>query len=595
MTINQRISRLRLAMQNHQIDAYIIPSNDPHQSEYVADHWQCRAWISGFNGSAGTVIVTKDHAGLWTDSRYFIQAETELADSSVILHKLKVPHTAEHLDWLLSNAKAGALIGTDGSLFSAKQIRSLKKKLGDAGMSLNTEHDLFKDIWENRPGLPQTQTMVLDTKYAGQSAQDKLALLREKMSAKDCDHLICTTLDDIAWTLNIRGRDVAHSPVNICYLVVSKTSAQLYIDSAKLDKTATDHLKALSVSIAAYKDIQSNLAKLPASDCCWVDASKLSQPLYAALAGDTYEAELPSTILKACKNETEVSGIRSAMRYDGVALTRLFMWLEKTIQERSVPETEVAKKLANFRSQQPGYFEESFPAIVGYKGNGAIVHYHAEEDSCAAIQAEGILLLDSGGQYQEGTTDITRTVALGTPSKEQRQNFTRVLQGHIALDSLVFPEGTKGGQMDILARQPLWQAGLNYGHGTGHGVGHFLNVHEGPQAIGSGVTGKGAQPFLKGMFTSNEPGFYKKGEYGIRIENLVLCVDGPASDFGKFLQFENLTLFPIDQSLIDFPMLRRAEVQWLNDYHTKVYDLVQPLLEPAEQAWLKEKCKPLGD
>ncbi|NNE29815.1 MAG: aminopeptidase P family protein [Saprospiraceae bacterium] len=593
MTINARISALRKAMLKKGIDAYIIPSTDPHQSEYVADHWQARKWISGFDGSAGTVIITKDHAGLWTDSRYFLQAEEQLKGSEMELHKLLIPHTPEHLLWLEENLSAGQTIGLDGWLRSAKQIDSLSEKFEPKKISLDPEVDLIQETWLDRPGMPNTLAFLLETRYSGKAQDQKINILREKMQAANCQWIICSTLDDIAWILNIRGRDISHSPVNISYLFIGEKEAHLFIDASKTAEIR-DQLASSGVNLHAYEEAKGFLGSCSGEQTYWCDPASLAYPLYNAIPGKKHESPLPSQLLKACKNETEVKGIRNAMVYDGIALTRLFMWLEQVLKEREVPETEVALKLAGLRAEHPGYVEESFDAIVGYRGNGAIVHYRPEEGSCANIKAEGVLLLDSGGQYHEGTTDITRTVCLGESTQEQRENFTRVLQGHIAIDCLVFPKGTCGSQMDVLARQPLWKAGLNYGHGTGHGVGHFLNVHEGPQGIGSGASGRSSQEFLPGMFTSNEPGFYKTGEYGIRIENLILCVEGPETDFGQFYQFENLTLFPIDQKLIHFPMLRREEVIWLDNYHKKVFEQLSPHLSEKEVEWLKVQCKSLS-
>lgn len=594
MTINERITQLRQELSNRGLWAYIIPSNDPHQSEYVAAHWQSREWISGFTGSAGTVIITEDHAGLWTDSRYFLQAEEEISDSEMVLHKLRIPHTAQHVEWILANCPSQAMVGVDGWMFSAAQVQRLKQAFGEKDIKLNTQFDLMSEIWENRPALPATKVQILPERFAGESASSKLDRLRAEMKVEGANEMILSSLDDIAWALNIRGRDISYSPVNISYLRIGVNSASLYINPDKLDEELNKYLEGLTVDVKSYDSIQNDLASLNKSGKTWIDTGSLAFPLVAEISSSIIDKALPCESMKACKNEVEIAGIRKAMINDGVALTRLFMWLEKEVQSRAVPETEIAEKLAGFRSEQEEYVEESFPAIVGYKGNGAIVHYRPEEGKCASVEADGILLLDSGGQYRIGTTDITRTVAMGTPTQEQKDNFTRVLQGNIALDKLIFPVGTTGSQMDILARQPLWAAGLNYGHGTGHGVGHFLNVHEGPQSIGPGKTAKTGTIFKKGMLTSNEPGFYKTGEYGIRIENLVICEDGPQTDFGSFYQFETVTLFPIDQQLISFPLLRREEVKWLNEYHEKVYTLLSPALNTEEKEWLMTKCKSIS-
>lgn len=590
--INERIIALRAEMKAKKLDAFIMPTSDPHQSEYAAPHWESRQWISGFTGSAGTFFLTLDYAGLSTDSRYFLQAQTELAESEIVLHRQKIPHSPQIIPWLIEHLPRGGKVGVDPQLFSIKQIQSYQRQLEKGGLSLVFRPDFIGGIWNDRPALPKDMIFELGLEYAGTSRIEKLKKIRSAMRDLKVDYHLVTTLDDIAWIFNIRGKDVACNPVAIAYAVIGLETCTLFINAEKIPAALKNKFEKEHIEVAAYDSIQEFLGGLQTTDFILLDPNKTNGELDQAIT----EARIVpganiSTALKARKNETEVKNIRQAMLKDGVALTRLFMWLEAELQERSIPETEVATKLAQLRSDQGDYHGESFSAIVGYKGNGAIVHYRAKEESCASIEADGILLLDSGGQYLCGTTDITRTVALGPVTDIQKRDYTLVLKGHISLATLKFPHGTRGNQMELLARKALWEYGLNYGHGTGHGVGFFLNVHEGPQALGSGATAKAATVFDVGMFTSNEPGFYKTGEYGIRIENLILCVEDQKTDYGRFLKFETLTLFPIDTSLIDFSLLTREEVQWLNDYHQEVYDQLVPLLEETERKWMAERCR----
>ena len=593
MDIQARISALRKLMKYHRFDAYIIPSTDPHQSEYIAEHWQSRVWFSGFTGSAGTLVITHDHAGLWTDSRYFIQAEQQLLNSPITLHKQGVPHAPEHIAWLGSHLPDGSTIACDGMLFSAYQISVLNRRLEPFGISIDTEYDLVSPVWEERPKLPDAPIFEHAVEFTGKSRREKMDLGLKQLEHKYFDFYFLSTLDDIAWLLNIRGKDVDFNPVAICYLILGKTVSYLFIDPAKVSDALKQSLNADGIIIKPYAKIIDFLPELASSNKIVVDNRSTSISLYEKIPGrNLILGQNVVQHLKAIKNPTEVSHIRKAMIKDGVALTKLYYWLEQELQQNPVTEYELAQKLAYFRSTQEGYHGESFAAIVGYNGNGAIVHYRPMSDTSASIIKEGILLLDSGGQYVDGTTDITRTIALGTPTKEQKREYTLVLKGHIALATIQFPEGTKGMQLDTLARMHLWKQGLNYGHGTGHGVGYFLNVHEPPQGFATNpATSRGTTSFKEGMFTSNEPGFYKEGAYGIRIENLMLCIAGAETDFGRFLKFESLTLFPIATDLIEMDLLNQEEKDWLNSYHEKVLEQLAPQLEGAELAWLKERCK----
>lgn len=591
MNVNDRIQALRSKMESHGFAAYILPSNDPHQSEYVAEHWKSRVWITGFDGSAGTAIVTPDHAGLWTDSRYFIQAEHQLAESEVELHKLSIPHTVEHVDWLVNQIPPNTTIGIDGWLLTKGMYKRLSDALAKKNIKIDYSKDLIAEAWEERPALPKTEVFELNEHYCGASVASKLETIRKQMESKEADmHLICT-LDDIAWIYNLRGSDVQCNPVTIAYTLIAKDKSWLFIDEDKISNEIKENLTSNNIFIEPYEAIKNYLSDINSNVKVLADHGTLNMMLYDAIRHTTLiDGHSISTQLKAVKNEVEIKNLKKAMLKDGVALTRLMMWLNEELKSRSVKETVVAQKLIELRKAQGSYYGESFEAIVGYKGNGAIVHYRPEEETCASIEADGILLLDSGGQYFDGTTDITRTFALGTPTEEQKRNYTLVLKGHIGIATLKFPEGTRGNQMEVLARRALWSAGLDYGHGTGHGVGFFLNVHEGPQALGPGATSKYATPFVAGMYTSNEPGYYKTGEYGIRIENLVISTKAEQTEYGQFLEFDTITLFPLELPLIDQAILTREEVDWINAYQDNVFKSLAPLLNEAEVLWLEEKC-----
>jgi len=591
MSVNNNIQALQNQLTKNKFDAYIIPGSDPHQSEYVADHWKGREWISGFTGSAGNVVVTPSHAGLWTDSRYFIQGEKELQETQMKLHKLKIPHTPEFMTWILENVKEGGKVGCDGMLFSIGQIQRMEKLFSTKNIKLDYSKDLLNPIWDHRPALPTNEIFEHKVKFAGKNRTKKLELIRKEMKERGADYHFVSTLDDIAWIFNIRSSDVECNPVSIAYAIINSKKAYLFIDKKKVPTALRKEFQKDKVVLKPYEDVLSFLKNIK-SKTILVDPAIINMKLYNAISKNLIiKGKTISTKLKAIKNSTEVKHIKNAMIKDGVALTRLYMWLEKSLEKGTVTEVELAKKLNALRAEQGGYHGESFSAIVGYKGNGAIVHYRPEEGSCATIKKSGILLLDSGGQYEDGTTDITRTTTLGKPTKEQKRNFTLVLKGHIGLADLKFPKGTRGNQVEILARQHLWKDGLNYGHGTGHGVGFFLNVHEGPQSFGSGLTAKAATVIEEGMLTSNEPGFYKKGEYGIRIENLVIAVKDKKTSFGEFLKFDSVTLFPIDKNLIDYPLLTKGELNWLKDYHKEVYSKLSPHLNRKEKAWMKKQCE----
>lgn len=594
MSINRRLADLRKEMSAAQIDAYIIPSSDPHQSEYVADHWKAREWISGFTGSAGIVIITMETAGLWTDSRYYIQAAEELKDTEFKMHPLYQDGKTQYPIWLANNLTVGATIGLDGFLWTKAQLSIIKKATLDKDIKLRTDADLISASWKDRPALPTEKIFELNQQYAGVSRVAKLTKIRSLLKENGAHHYLVTKLDDIAWLLNLRGRDVSFNPIFIAYLWITPDNCSLFINAAKVPPALQEELATENIFIKPYGEITSFLQALPNDHGTIYTESSLNlalrkkiNPARSITGSALIEAE------KAVKNSTEVDLVREVMVKDGVALVHFYRWLEELIPSGYITEYDVARQLAHFRNQQDAYFGESFSAIVGYKANGAIVHYRPDETKSATIQPKGMLLIDSGGQYWDGTTDITRTITLGEPTEEEVSAFTQVLKGHINLATAHFPAGTTGGQLDALARIHLWKAGRNYGHGTGHGVGFFLNVHEGPQNI-SPLAGspRGRTPFQPGMITSNEPGYYKQGEFGIRTENLILCVESEYSTEDQpFLKFETLTLFPIDFQLVDVEALSQQEIDWLNAYHRRIYESLSPHLAEVEQEWLAEKCQ----
>lgn len=591
MDINQKLHLLRQKMAQNNIDAVIIPSGDPHQSEYVSPHWQERVWISGFTGSAGTVVVTKDHAGLWTDSRYFLQADMELSGTEFVLHKMFNQFGLPYVEFISDNLHKGAVIGINGFMFSKSQVDSIKKAGAANQITVNHRCDIISEIWQDRPSLSHDPITLHEEKYAGRSIAEKLKVIRNEMSEWDADYHLITSLDDIGWALNIRGTDVEYNPVAISYAVIGKTDSHLFVHAGKLLEETSKKLAENHVIEHPYSEILSFLNNLDKSQKILVDPDVCSQTLYEAINAQIINGPTIPRKLKAVKNETEIKYIRSVMKKDGAALAHAFHWIEKSLEEgHTFNEVDVANKLAEYRSQQDFYQNESFAAIVGYRGNGAIVHYHAMPDTCKTIQASGVLLVDSGGQYRDGTTDITRTFTLGNTTAEEKRAYTLILKGNIALSRAKFPEGTTGVQLDILARQFLWQNGMNYGHGTGHGVGFFMNVHEPPQGIVNNFSERGKTIHVPGMLTSNEPGFYKENDFGMRIETLILCKQ---SDSPGFLDFETVTLYPFDHGLIDKSLLTSDEIDWINEYHKRSYDGISPYLEGELKEWFKNKCRSL--
>ena len=588
-TINNRIAALRAHIAQEQIQAFIIPSTDPHLSEYVAPHWQSREWISGFTGSAGTVVVTAKDAGLWTDSRYFLQAARQLEGTCITLYKEMLPETPNIPEFLSAHLQEGDCVGIDGKMFSAEEVEHLQKELKKSGIRIKSIADPIQLLWTDRPAMPLAPAFVYDTKYAGMSFTEKLPAVRQAMEAAGADSLLLSALDEIAWLLNIRGNDVHCNPVVVSYLLIEKDKVNYFVQPQKVTPELAEYFSANGISVHPYEEIGHYLNSFNAHSIL-MNPAKTNYAIYSAIRPGCLiiNGASPVALLKAIRNKQEIAGIHAAMQRDGVALVKFLKWLDEAVPAGKETEISVDKKLHTFRAAQPLYMGESFDTIAGYKEHGAIVHYEATPETDVTLKPEGFLLLDSGAQYLDGTTDITRTIALGPLTEEEKTDYTLILKGHIALAMAVFPEGTRGAQLDVLARMPIWKERMNYLHGTGHGVGHFLNVHEGPQSIRMNENPVALQP---GMVTSNEPGVYKAGSHGIRTENLVLTVPAGEGMFGKYLKFETLTLCPICRKGIIKELLTAEEIGWLNDYHRTVYEKLSPDLNNDEREWLKEACK----
>lgn len=588
-TINNRIAALRAHIAQEQIQAFIIPSTDPHLSEYVAPHWQSREWISGFTGSAGTVVVTAKDAGLWTDSRYFLQAARQLEGTCITLYKEMLPETPNIPEFLSAHLQEGDCVGIDGKMFSAEEVEHLQKELKKSGIRIKSIADPMQLLWTDRPAMPLAPAFVYDTKYAGMSFTEKLPAVRQAMEAAGADSLLLSALDEIAWLLNIRGNDVHCNPVVVSYLLIEKDKVNYFVQPQKVTPELAEYFNVNGISVHPYEEIGDYLNSFNAHSIL-MNPAKTNYAIYSAIRPGCLiiNGASPVALLKAIRNKQEIAGIHAAMQRDGVALVKFLKWLDEAVPAGKETEISVDKKLHTFRAAQPLYMGESFDTIAGYKEHGAIVHYEATPETDVTLKPEGFLLLDSGAQYLDGTTDITRTIALGPLTEEEKTDYTLILKGHIALAMAVFPEETRGAQLDVLARMPIWKERMNYLHGTGHGVGHFLNVHEGPQSIRMNENPVALQP---GMVTSNEPGVYKAGSHGIRTENLVLTVPAGEGMFGKYLKFETLTLCPICRKGIIKELLTAEEIGWLNDYHRTVYEKLSPDLNNDEKEWLKEACK----
>ena len=539
-SIKERIHALRMTFRPNNIKAFIIPSTDPHLSEYVAPYWMSREWISGFTGSAGTAVILMDKAGLWTDSRYFLQAEKELEGSGITLYKEMLPETPSITKFLCQNLKPGESVSIDGKMFSVQQVEQMKEDLAPYQLQVNLFGDPLKNIWKDRPSMPDAPAFIYDVKYAGKSCGEKVAAIRTELKKKGIFALFLSSLDEIAWTLNLRGSDVHCNPVIVSYLLVTQDEVVYFISPEKITQEVNKYLQEQQVSLRKYDEAESFLNSFTGENIL-IDPKKTNYAIYSAInpACKVVRGESPVTLLKAIRNEQEIAGIHHAMQRDGVALVKFLKWLEASVLSGKETELSVDRKLHEFRAAQPLYMGESFDTIAGYKEHGAIVHYSATKESDVTLQSKGFLLLDSGAQYLDGTTDITRTIALGELTEEEKTDYTLILKGHIALAMAKFPAGTRGAQLDVLARMPIWSHGMNFLHGTGHGVGHFLSVHEGPQSIRMNENPIVLQP---GMVTSNEPGVYKAGSHGIRTENLTLVCKDKEGMFGEYFKFETITL-----------------------------------------------------
>jgi len=590
--IKERISALRSKMQDAGIEAYLIYGTDPHLSEYVPEHWLTRLFISGFTGSAGMVIISSEKAALWTDSRYFLQAEEQIQGSGIELVKMRTPGYPEPAEWLKINLKAGVQVGTDESCISANQYRSMLQMLDQSGIILKESGDLLNEIWPDRPALPDSEIYEHELRFASTDRKTKTTAICYELEKLGADLQIITSLDDLAWTFNLRGTDVECNPVFMAYAAISTTETTLFIDDHKLPSGLKTKLETEGIQIRAYRELADFLRNLPTSTRVLLDPDRTNQSILKNIPDQCTIIESLSVPckLKAIKSEAEISNIRQAMKKDGVAMVEFLYWLENKLDNITVTEYTVAEKLTEFRAKQPDFKGISFFPIVGYKEHGAIVHFHVSEDNALPIEKDGFLLFDSGGQYLDGTTDITRTIALSELTSQQKTDFTLVLKGMISLTLAKFPLNTRGYHLDILARKEMWQHGLNYGHGTGHGVGYFLNVHEGPMSIRQEYNDRVIEA---GMVLSNEPALYRLGEYGIRTENMMVCVTDQSTGFGDFLKFDTLTLCPIDTKAIDKNQLCLEEINWLNHYHKRVYDELKPLVNNELKAFMKELTKPI--
>ncbi len=587
----QRLGQLREALKKSGIGTFIIPSSDPHLGEYVPDHWRIIQWLTGFSGSAGTVVVTDSFAGLWTDSRYFIQAEKQISGSGFEFVKPSGFPGNDYLDFIFENTRPNQKIGMDGRLISIVQFRRLEKRLRGTGAVFVTDFDPIADLWIDRPEMPASSAIDHPVKYCGRERSVKIKDVREEMSRLNADYHFLASADDIMWMLNIRGGDLKFTPLLMSYALIGKKQILLFIDEVKIPPKLAKEFKNLGVAILPYGETKEIISAVTEGATVLINPATTSVAMFNSISNKSETIEdisIPSQF-KAIKNKTEIKNIEEAMVKDGVALTRFFFWFESNLGKVPMTEVSLADKLLEFRSQMPDFMGPSFETISAYNENSALPHYTPGTAEGAEIGERGILLVDSGGQYMDGTTDITRTVPVGIPSTRQKKDFTYVLKGHIDLALAKFPAGTKGYQLDSLARRPIWESGLNFGHGTGHGVGFCLNVHEGPQSI-SPADNKTA--IIPGMLTSNEPAVYREGEYGIRIENLILCYEDEETEFGQFLRFDTVSLCYMEKLLIDRSLLDRKEIEWLNSYHSEVYDKLSPYLNSEEKLWLKDKTNP---
>ncbi len=588
--VAQRLAQTRALMSREGIDAYLVPSADPHLSEYLPGYWQGRQWLSGFHGSVGTLIITQSFAGVWADSRYWEQATKELAGSGIELVKLQ-PGQQGPLEWLAEQAKADTVVAVDGAVLAVASSRTLASKLYECGARLRTDLDLLTELWHDRPALPTNLVYEHLPPQASVGRVEKLARLRQVITERGADWHFIATLDDIAWLFNLRGADVSYNPVFISFALIGPESVSLFVDSKKIDARVRQSLEQDGITLLEYTQIGVALREVPKDGRLLIDPARVTCGLLDYLDAEVslVEGLNPTTLFKSRKTESDTAHIRQAMEQDGAALCEFFCWLDSALGNEPVSELTIDEKLGQARQRRPGYISPSFATIAGFNGNGAMPHYRATEQEYAQIEGDGLLLIDSGGQYLGGTTDITRMVPIGTPSAEQKADCTRVLKGVIALSRARFPKGILSPLLDAIARAPIWADGVNYGHGTGHGVGYFLNVHEGPQVIAYQAPATPQTAMQAGMITSIEPGTYRPGRWGVRIENLVINREAGKTEFGEFLEFETLTLCPIDTRCLIVDALTADEREWLNNYHAQVNQRLSPLLQGAALLWLRTR------
>lgn len=590
--INQRLESLREVMRREHLSAFIFPSTDAHQSEYVADHWQGRTWISGFNGSAGTAVVTMKSAALWTDSRYFLAAEEQLKGTEFQLMKLKIEGTPTISEWLAQELQGeNAEVGLDGMVNSYHETMGLIADLRKSGgITVRTNFDPLGLIWTDRPAIPANPVEIQPMEFAGESVASKISRIRTALRQRHADGMLISALDDIAWTLNLRGTDVHCVPVFVSYLLISSQQVSLYVDSAKINDEVKAYLTENGISLYPYNKVAEGLERYSEYNIL-LDGDETSYFLWKTVkCQEIIAGNSPVPAMKAQKNDREIAGFRQAMLRDGVAMVKFLRWLKPAVEAGGQTEISIDRKLTSLRAEQHLFRDISFDTIAGYQAHGAIVHYEATPETDVALKPEGLILIDSGAQYQDGTTDITRTIALGPVTEEMKHVYTLVLKGHIQLELAKFPDGASGTQLDALARECMWREGYNYLHGTGHGVGSYLSVHEGPHQIRMEWK---PTPLRAGMTVTNEPGLYLSGKFGVRIENTLLIKDYQATEFGKFLQMESLTLCPIDLIPVDFSMLQPEEIEWLDTYHRDVFEKLSPYLEGEDLEWLREATRPV--
>lgn len=596
--VRERIDKLRKAMARNGLAAVIVPSSDPHLSEYLPERWKGREWLSGFTGSVGTLVVTRDFAGVWVDSRYWTQAEVQLAGTGIELVKVPGAASQAHVDWLAAALKPGETVAVDGTVLALSGGRALEAALTARGVRVRTDLDILAEVWPDRASLPIPPIYEHVPPHASTSRSAKLAAVREAMRMAGATHHFLSTLDDIAWLTNLRGADVSYNPVFVAHLLLDAQRAQLFVADGKVENGLKGRLAADGVDVRPYTQAAAALAALPPAATLLLDPRRITLGMRQVVPGgvDVIEAINPSTLAKSRKTDAEAAHIRSTMEQDGAALAEFFAWFEAALGKERITELTIDEKITGARAKRPGFVCPSFTTIAGFNANGAQPHYRATEESHATIgtpgaTGNGLLLIDSGGQYLGGTTDITRVVPVGETSAAQRRDYTLVLKGMIALSMLRFPRGTRSPLLDTIARAPIWAGGIDYGHGTGHGVGYFMNVHEGPHGITPHLPPEPQTAMEPGMITSNEPGIYRPGHWGVRIENLLLNVPAEPSEFGEFLRFETLTLCPIDTRLIDRGLMRADEIDWLNAYHQEVRRRVGPLVSGAAAQWLNERTQ----